>query len=155
MTRFVRYAFDELDAALLYLVMRRREEVFVVEQECAYLDADGHDARGWHVLGLDDDDLVAYARVLPPGTTYVDHPSIGRVLVVASHRGRGLARELMGETLVATDTLFPGVAVKISAQSYLVGFYESIGFAVVGEPYLEDGIPHRAMIRPPGVGSAS
>jgi len=148
MTRFVCHAFDDLDVDLLYRIVTWREAVFVVEQECVYLDADGRDPQGWHVVGLDvDDALIAYARVLPPGTTYEEYPSIGRVLVVPAHRGRGVARELMLETLVATDALFPGRRVKISAQSHLVAFYESLGFELVGEPYLEDGIPHRAMTR--------
>lgn len=149
MTRIVRYTFDELSVPLLYRILQRREEIFVVEQDCAYLDIDGHDPVGWHVVGFDRaDDVVAYARILPPGTTQPEYPSIGRVIVAESVRRKGVGGELMREALRGTDELFPGTTVKISAQSYLIDFYEALGFHVVGEPYLEDGIWHRAMLRP-------
>lgn len=148
MPRFELRTFDDLGAPRLYEVVRRREEVFVVEQECAYLDADGHDPQAWHVLGLAaDDTLIAYARILPVGTVHPEHPTLGRVLTVASRRGEGLARELMGFALDRATELFGPVALKISAQTYLAAFYASLGFETIGEGYLEDGIPHVAMIR--------
>ena len=148
MTDFTCLRFDELDTRQLYEILRLRQEVFVVEQDCAYLDADGHDLVGWHVLGRDDDGvLVAYARILPPGTTYPDHVSFGRVITRRESRGRGVARDLTHRTLDLVLELFGPVAVKISAQTYLVPFYESLGFGRVGDRYLEDGIPHVAMVR--------
>ena len=150
MIHFAVHSFAELDADLLYRIVRRREEVFVVEQECAYLDADGHDRDAWHVIGFDDGgDLVAYARILPPGATQADHPSIGRVLTVPSVRGHGVGRALMEWTLAQVDRLFAGATVKISAQTHLEDFYVSLGFRTVGDGYLEDGIPHVAMVREP------
>lgn len=147
MTTFTCHHFEALDPRELYTILRLRQEVFVVEQECAYLDADEHDLEGWHVLGREPDGrVVAYARVLPPGTTYPDHVSIGRVLTVPDRRGSGVARALMESTLGVVAEQFPRRPVKISAQSYLIDFYASFGFRRVGEPYLEDGIEHVAMV---------
>ncbi len=147
MTTFTCHHFEALDPRELYTILRLRQEVFVVEQDCAYLDADAHDLEGWHVLGREADGrVVAYARILPPGTTYPDHVSIGRVLTVSDRRGTGVARALMESTLGVVAEQFPRRAVKISAQSYLLDFYASFGFRRVGEPYLEDGIEHVAMV---------
>ena len=141
-------AFHELTALQIYTIMALRQEVFVVEQNCAYLDADGKDLRGWHLMGFDDNGkLVAYARLLPRGISYEKHCSIGRVIVALSHRGKGIGQELMRTALAWTDRLFPNETVKIGGQSYLRNFYESFGFVVSGEEYLEDDIPHFPMVR--------
>lgn len=149
MTRFTIHRFDALDVDLLHRIVKRREEVFVVEQKCAYLDVDGFDPDAWHAVGRDADDVVAYARILPAGTAQPDHPSIGRVLTAAPARGRGLGRAVMEFALEEAARLFPGATIKISAQTYLLEFYASLGFHAVGEGYLEDGIPHRAMLFDP------
>ncbi len=146
MTTFSCHHFEALDPHELYTVLRLRQEVFVVEQECAYLDADDHDLEAWHVLGRENSRVVAYARILPPGTTDPDHVSIGRVLTVPDRRGSGIARALMESTLGVVAAQFPGRPVRISAQSYLLEFYASLGFRRIGEPYLEDGIEHVAMV---------
>lgn len=141
-------AFYELTTPQLYGIMALRQDVFVVEQQCAYLDADGKDLRGWHVVGYDDDNkLVAYARLLPKGVSYDHHASIGRVVTASSVRGQGMGRLLMKAAIDNLEQLFPGDTIKISAQSYLRGFYEGFGFVVSGEEYLEDGIPHFPMVR--------
>lgn len=141
-------AFHELTLDELYDMMALRQVIFAVEQDCAYLDADGKDQTAWHVLGKTaDGSLLAYARLLPKGVVYEDYASIGRVLNAKSIRGQGEGQHLMTVSLQQTKQLWPGVKVKISAQLYLLKFYESFGFVPQGETYLEDGIPHIAMLR--------
>ena len=143
------YSFDELDVYLLYAILALRQEVFVVEQTCWYLDADGKDQAALHVVGTDDQDrVVAYTRVLPRGAAYVDYASIGRVITSPLVRGRGVGRPLMQQSIDALYAAWGSQPVKISAQAHLQDFYGSLGFAGVGEVYDEDGIPHRAMILP-------
>ncbi len=130
----------------LYDVMALRQEVFVVEQTSIYLDADGHDQRSLHLLGRDPQgNLVAYLRLLPPGEKYVES-SIGRVIVSASARGGGVGVELMRRGIARAVEDYPGTGIRISAQEYLLKFYGDLGFASVGESYLEDGIPHLEMV---------
>lgn len=149
MNRITCLAFGDLNLYQLYEIMRLRQEVFVVEQNCPYLDADGHDTKGWHVLGYDDDNrLMAYARILPKGTSYDDYVSMGRVVTAEEARQKGAARALMIRALECAEDIFGPQAIKISAQTYLTEFYQSLGFSTVGEGYLEDNIPHIAMIRP-------
>lgn len=148
MLRYECKPFAALTLDELYEAMAIRQEVFVVEQNCPYLDADGKDQYGWHLLGRDDTGrLVAYVRIFPAGISYPEYPSIGRVVTSPSARGKGYGRELME---VAIETLFglfgPG-PIKIGAQKYLLKFYESLGFRSTGEEYLEDGIPHVRMVR--------
>lgn len=141
-------AFDELSSHQLYELMALRQAVFVVEQNCPYLDADGKDLEAYHVLAYDDHgSLVAYTRLMPPGLSYAGYASIGRVANAASVRGTGIGRKLLQESLQEIERLFGAVPVKISAQTYLLRFYESFGFEAVGATYLEDDIPHIAMIR--------
>jgi len=147
-TTFSCLPFDELSSRQLYDVMVLRQEVFVVEQRCPYQDADGKDLQGWHVLGTAaDGSPVAYARILPRGVSYPDHASIGRVVTSPSERRNGTGRQLMAATLDHLARLLPNDPVKISAQSYLQAFYESFGFRVAGDGYLEDDIPHLPMVR--------
>lgn len=139
--------FEELAAAQLYEVLALRQAVFVVEQRCVYLDADGRDQTAWHLLGLRGDMLAAYLRVLPPGPDQAG-PAIGRVLTHPAARGGGLGRALMAEGLQRTRALFPGQPVRLAAQQHLVPFYASLGFAPAGPPYDEDGIAHVDMLLP-------
>jgi ElaA protein len=140
-------SFYDLSLDQLYALMALRQEVFVVEQNCPYLDADGADQKGWHLLGTSEEgQLLAYARLLPPGVSYPAHASIGRVITSPSARGKGYGLELMRVAIDEINRLFPGAPLKISAQCYLIRFYESLGFKTVGESYLEDDIPHIAMV---------
>ena len=133
-----------LSPAELYAMLALRQAVFVVEQDCAYLDADGKDLGAFHLLGRRAGELVACARVLPPGLGGAE-AAIGRVVVAPHARGTGLGRALMVEALDRTRVeLGPG-PVFVSAQAHLQAFYASLGFAVCGEGYLEDGIPHLPM----------
>ena len=140
--------FRELSLAELYSVMALRQEVFVVEQNCPYLDADGKDLPAHHLLGYDQrGTLAAYSRLLPMGISYEEYPSFGRVVTAPAVRGQGRGRELMEKTLEWMERLYGRRAIKISAQCYLIPFYRSLGFHTVGEEYLEDDIPHVGMVR--------
>ncbi|MCS7037635.1 MAG: GNAT family N-acetyltransferase [Saprospiraceae bacterium] len=139
--------FAALTVYELYDIMALRQEVFVVEQNCAYLDADGKDLEAWHVMGRDAQErLAAYTRLLPLGVSYEGYASIGRVVSAPFARRAGLGRLIMEHSLAWCVRLFGPVPLKISAQTYLLGFYESFGFRSTGEEYLEDGIPHTAMV---------
>lgn len=140
--------FNELNTSQLYQVMSLRQEVFVVEQNCPYLDTDGKDQFSWHVMFLDENEnLSAYCRLLPKGVSYEKYPSIGRILTAPAARKRGLGKQLMKFSIAKAEELFGRTAIKISAQCYLENFYKSFGFEPVGEMYLEDDIPHIAMVR--------
>jgi ElaA protein len=136
-------AFAELTVDELYAIVVLRERVFVVEQACVYLDADGRDVISRHLWLEDGGAIHAYARIVPAGAK-LPQVSIGRVIVAPEARGRGLARELMQRAL---DTV-RGQPVALSAQAHLEPFYGSLGFSRTSEIYDEDGIPHVDMLRP-------
>jgi ElaA protein len=140
--------FADLSPRELYEALALRQRVFVVEQACAYLDCDGHDASALHLLGTDEGGvLVAYARLLPPGTTYRE-ASIGRVVTDSSVRRSGAGRALMREAIGRARATWGG-SIRIGAQRYLERFYGELGFVPDGEPYDEDGIPHVPMVLQP------
>jgi ElaA protein len=142
--------FSELTAADLYAVVRLREAVFIVEQNCPYPDSDGRDPNAWHLLGWSQRStgrvLVAYARIFEPGVRY-DEASIGRVVTAPEVRGTGKGRALMAEALRRIDSLMPGQPIRIAAQRRLEDFYLGLGFKTVSDPYEEDGIIHVDMLR--------
>ena len=138
--------FDELTKTELYAAMQLRQEVFVVEQECPYLDADGRDVVNHHLLGYDAQGLIAYARVLAPGVNYAE-VCISRVVTSPRVRRQGVGRLLMLECLARVKWQYGQVPIRISAQAYLQDFYESFAFQTTGKEYLEDGIPHMEMLR--------
>jgi len=142
------HAFDQLDLRQLYAVLAARIAVFVVEQDCPYQDLDGLDDLALHLVGWGDDgSVVAYARILPPGTRF-EQPSIGRVLTSLAGRRSGLGRELMRRAIDVIGERHPGCPIRISAQCYLERFYCELGFAVDSAPYEEDGIAHVEMQLP-------
>jgi ElaA protein len=140
---------SELTPGELYAALAARQQVFAVEQHCAFLDTDGHDANAWHLLGWVGDraapELAAYLRVIDPGRKYAE-PSIGRVLTVPPHRGTGLGRTVMREGLARTGAAWPGRPILIAAQQRLEAFYASLGFRAISAPYMEDGIRHIDMV---------
>lgn len=138
--------FEELSPTELYDLLRLRAAVFVVEQQCIYLDPDGKDSRALHLLGYEGNKLAAYTRLFAPGA-YFTEASIGRVAVDQEFRGLGLGREIMQASLAAVESRFGKVPICLSAQSYLRRFYEELGFRAEGEEYLEDGIPHILMLK--------
>ena len=136
--------FSELTTQQLYDILQLRSEVFVVEQDCVYQDIDGNDQVSIHILGYDEETLVAYARILPPNT-YFKEASIGRVIVKETYRKHSYGHDLIDYSIDYVHRQFPDEVIKISAQQYLIKFYSSHGFVAKGEGYLEDGIPHIAM----------
>jgi ElaA protein len=140
-------AFDALTLRELQYILMARQQVFGLEQHCVYQDIDGCDETSHHLAAWSPQERMpmAYARLVDPGVKYTE-PSIGRVVTIAAARGTGLGRELMRRAIAEARALFPGQGVRISAQSRLERFYADFGFSVVGESYLEDGIPHTEML---------
>lgn len=137
--------FDDLSPRELYAILQLRNEVFVVEQQCIFQDADGKDPFCFHVMGMEGDSLVAYTRLAPPAVSYAG-PAIGRVVTSPRARNKGLGRQLMEYSVDQCHTLFGPLPIRIGAQCYLEKFYTSLGFRPDGEIYLEDGIQHIEMI---------
>ncbi len=138
--------YKDLSIDELYSLLRLRSEVFVVEQNCVYQDMDEKDKKAIHILGLKNNEIVAYARIFKPGD-YFKEASIGRVVVSQKERGSGLGYKIMNASIKAILDEFQEYNIKVSAQKYLKKFYNNLGFKQVGEEYLEDGIPHIAMIK--------
>ncbi len=136
--------FDDLTPHELYAILQLRNKVFAVEQNCVYPDMDDRDQPSWHLMGWQDQKLVAYTRIIPPGLVYPE-PSIGRVVTSPSVRRTGIGKELMALSIRHAYALFGRQPLKIGAQCYLQHFYSSFGFRPVGDVYLEDGIEHIAM----------
>ena len=139
--------FDSFPPLILYDVLRLRSAVFVVEQACIYQDIDRQDVNALHLLGYNEaGELLAYARLFDAGKCYPE-ASIGRVVVSPDYRRYGLGKLLMQQAIAHTYSLFGQQPILIGAQQYLDKFYSELGFSVVGEPYVEDGIPHQYMRR--------
>jgi ElaA protein len=139
-------AFSDLTVLELERIYTARQQVFVIEQNCAYLDADGRDSLSHHLTAWSAAQTVplAYARLVAPGVAYAE-PSMGRVITTEAARGLGLGRELVKRVIEHARSVYPDQGLRISAQSQLETFYGRFGFVVVGERYLEDEIPHTEM----------
>ena len=138
--------FQRLSLTQLYDLLQLRAEVFVVEQDCVYQDIDGKDANALHVLCFEEDELIGYTRCFSPGF-YFEEAAIGRVVVRKEKRNSGYGHELLKASIEAIFTHFNTGKIKVSAQVYLTEFYNSHGFVQTGDSYLEDGIPHIAMLK--------
>ena len=145
--------FDELNLTQLYALLALRQQVFVVEQQCAYQDADGEDDKAIHLMGYAGASLVAYARIFHAsgqasahvhGASANEH-RIGRVIVAPQLRGQQLGREIMRRAMTVALQASQHTDIVVGAQRHLVDFYSSLGFSSEGAPYLEDGIPHQDM----------
>ena len=139
-------SFNDLTKRELYDLLQLRSEVFVVEQDCVYQDIDGKDEKALHVLGFKNNKIVAYSRIFKPGD-YFEFSSIGRVVVAKNERAYKYGYDIMKASINAIETYYKVSKIKISAQAYLKTFYNNCGFVEVGETYLEDDIPHIAMIK--------
>ena len=139
--------FEKLSNLELYGIMTLRQEVFIVEQDCVYLDNDGKDEGAWHIWAEDKlSNIVAYARILAPNVSY-EEASLSRIVTHLDYRSKGLGQELMTRALDLMESIHGSGQCRISAQSYLLSFYKSFGFQSTGDEYLEDGIPHIQMYR--------
>jgi ElaA protein len=138
--------FNQLTLDELYYLLQLRSQVFVVEQDCVYQDVDGKDHKALHVIGKIDNTIIAYTRIFKPGD-YFKEASIGRVVVSKTFRHLNYGHQLMISSIEAVEMSFNTKEIKLSAQKYLEKFYNNLGFKTIGESYLEDGIPHIAMIK--------
>ncbi|MDO5969135.1 GNAT family N-acetyltransferase [Flavivirga aquimarina] len=138
--------FEELTKQDLYSLLQLRSEVFVVEQNCVYQDIDGKDQKALHVLGFKEGKLIGYTRIFKPGD-YFKESSIGRVVVAKHGRAYKYGYDIMKVSIKAIKENYNTSLIKISAQVYLKKFYTNLGFTATGETYLEDDIPHIAMIK--------
>lgn len=140
--------FKDLKRNELFDIYYLRQEVFIVEQNCPYQDCDDKDKKSLHLLAYDGEILVAYLRIVEP-SEIITEPSIGRVVTRSSYRGQGIGRLLMNKGIEHSKSVFNQNKLRISAQQYLIPFYESLMFTTVGAGYLEDDIPHIEMIYNP------
>ena len=137
--------FNQLTTKELYEILKVRAEVFVVEQQCIFQDLDSKDEVSYHLFIEDNSEIVAYLRILPPNISYSE-AAIGRVLTKAEHRKKGISKKLVQNAInFVTDSLGEQT-IRISAQAYLLKFYNDLGFESVSEVYLEDGIEHIEML---------
>ncbi len=137
--------FNELSNVELYTILNERTAVFVVEQNCPYLEVDGKDIESYHLFAEKEGEIVVYARLLPAGISYTQ-ASIGRVLVKKDYRGQGHAQDLLNKAIAFIHDELKEPAIKIQAQSHLEKFYASFGFKSISSEYLEDDIPHIDML---------
>jgi ElaA protein len=138
--------FQDLQPALIHAIYKARVDVFVVEQTCPYPEVDDDDLVSIHVLGMNGDEVVAYARIIPAKIAE-DLPHVGRVLVTAPHRGHGIAHRLMDVVQDELRRMYGSARSALAAQHHLQGFYEAHGHVAIGEVYDLDGIPHVDMVR--------
>jgi len=138
--------FDALTPDELYAFLQLRSKVFVIEQNCVYPDLDDKDQSSYHLMGWENNKLIAYTRLVPPGISYPELPAIGRVVTSLDARRKGSGRELMKMSIDKARELFGNTSIKIGAQVYLKKFYESFGFIQTSDIYDEDGIDHIEMI---------
>jgi ElaA protein len=145
MINWVCKPFRELTTEELYLILRLRSEVFVVEQNCVFLDMDNKDFYCDHIMGWKENMLLGYSRIVPPGISY-EESSIGRIVSSPAGRGMGVGRELMQQSIQTLYRIHGKRDIRIGAQYYLKEFYESYGFVQTGDIYPEDGISHIEML---------
>ena len=141
-------AFTELSVDELYEILALRSEVFVVEQNCIFLDLDHKDQKALHLIGYNQkNQLMAYTRLFDETVYYPGFLSIGRVVASPKGRREGYGREIFGKSVEKVQELFGQKPIKIGAQAYLDSFYASFGFESINEDYIEDGIAHKIMVR--------
>jgi len=139
--------FEALSSKELYAILKLRQDVFIIEQDCIYPDLDEIDFQAHHFFSLNEkDELLGYLRLIPPGEIYPDYSSIGRVVSSKKARGQGIGKSIMQKAILKSKELYPNHYIKLSAQTYVIPFYQSLGFEEVGDAYLEDNIPHKSMV---------
>ena len=143
-SNFIWHDFNSISKDELYDVLSLRQRVFIIEQDCFYEDLDYSDQDANHLLLYEDNKLIAYSRVFPPGIKY-DAASIGRIVTDLDYRGKGYGKSITHESIQFLKINFPESDISISAQYRLVDFYENLGFEREGKIYLEDDIDHIKM----------
>jgi len=139
-------SFEQLKPQQLYDLLKLRQDVFIIEQQCFYSDLDGLDQNCLHLMGYEGDDLFAYLRLIPAAHHHSGNIALGRILTSEKARGQGMGKQLMTEAMNYLHNNYQGSTVQMSAQRYLQAFYEGFGFRTVGYPYDEDGIAHIEMV---------
>lgn len=147
MINFIWYKYEELNTAQLYDILSFRQDVFILEQQCFYRDIDYKDQQAMHLLGIKENQLIAYLRFLPRGTAYADEASFGRIITHSKHKKRGLGKLIMKNLLDYFDSTYPKDTMLINAQCYLQSFYEGFGFKTIGDAYDDGGVMHIDMRR--------
>jgi ElaA protein len=142
--QFIIKHFDDLSPIEVYQILQVRNEVFILEQTCYYQDIDDKDLKCFHLMLIENEALIGYARLLPKGISYDNYASIGRVLIKKEYRQKDYGKQLMHKAIAFCDAQFR-CTIKIGAQQYLEKFYTELGFATCGDMYLEDEIPHLPM----------
>jgi len=137
--------FNELSVEEIYQILKVRADVFIIEQKCIYKDIDGKDEKARHVLGKENNEIIAYTRILEEDEQY-NYPSISRVVVKKQNRGEERGKKIMKETIKYIVEELKEKTIVLAAQKYLEKFYRELGFIAEGEEYLEDEIPHQKMI---------
>jgi ElaA protein len=145
--KWVLKKFDDLSLHELYAILQLRNEVFAIEQNCVYPDLDNKDQSAFHLMGWNNEKLIAYSRIIPPGIVYPE-PSIGRVATSPSARDEGIGKQLMVRSIEHIYNIYGKTPVRIGAQLYLIKFYSNFGFLPTSDVYLEDGIEHIEMVKP-------
>ncbi len=143
------YSFHELSNSQLYSLLKLRQDVFIIEQECLYPDMDDLDQHCMHLLGYEGEQLIACLRLIPEEFSNSGNTSLGRIITISHKRGMGLGSLLMNETMAYLVEHFSGKKIQLSAQHHLQSYYYKYGFERFGEPYDEDGILHIAMLFDP------
>jgi ElaA protein len=146
---FVIQNFEQLSKKDLYDLLHLRSEVFIVEQNCAYQDLDGYDQEALHLLCKQNNTLIAYARMLPPGVLYSSEIYIGRIITAKNYRRQGIGNRLVHEAIQQAIGAYGPHPIKIGAQVHAQSFYERLGFVVCSEPYLDEGTPTVKMLWTP------
>ncbi len=139
-------SFKNLTVSQLYDILKLRQDVFIIEQNCIYNDFDGYDSKATHLCFYDDNFLSAYSRIFAPGIKYNKEASIGRIIVSSDYRGGTLGKKLISESIDVCLKKYPNTEIKIEAQAALKNYYSKFGFKAVTEIYKVDGIDHLEMI---------
>ena len=138
--------FSKLTNCQLYNILKLRQDVFIIEQNCIYSDIDNYDEKALHHIIMDGDQIISYARIFESGVKYESFSSIGRIIVHPTFRGKGFAKSLIKNSIEYCKEYFPAADIKIEAQAALKSYYNEFGFSEIGKIYPVDGIDHIEMI---------
>jgi len=137
--------FNQLSTLELYDILKAREEIFIIEQECLYYDIDSKDLDAIHIFAMEEGQVACYLRILEKGARF-DEVSIGRVITRPAYRRKGYGEQMMEKAIHYIEEVMGESEIRISAQTYLEKFYGNVGFEIVSDVYLEDGIDHCEML---------